>query len=741
MIRRLMVLAVLLATFSQLGFAQDKEARAESRAVLAKEPAGPARSVCLECHSDSTLVKEVKGKKPVSLWVKEDVLNHSTHQKLACVSCHVGFNPDDVPHKKVIEPVFCGRCHTKASLKHQFHPEIARAVADKRNPKTLCQECHGQHDVQSPRDEGAKFSKARLIQDCGQCHEKAAKNFPGSAHGQALAKGVKGAPNCLTCHKSKVTGFVMEKGADSVQVKLNQNKLCFGCHLDNEDVRARTSPTAGFIKGYETSVHGKALEIKHKGEAANCVSCHGSHEMRRGSDNKSKVNRLNIPETCGACHDKVAKKYKESVHGVEVAKGNDDAPMCTSCHGEHTILGKKDPKSRTAPTNVSATVCQPCHESVALSAKYGLRSDRFRTFTDSYHGMAAKGGSLEVANCASCHGGHDIKSAKDTTSRVNKAHLQETCGKCHPGASSRFAEGSVHLSLTQTDEPILYWITLGYVLLIVVVIGGMLAHNVLDFIKKSKHQLMIRRGLIEHEHGGHTLYLRMTQDERQQHGTLVVSFVTLVITGFALRFPDSWWVRPIHENFPGAFDLRSLVHRGAGVMMTIASLYHVYYVAFTARGRQLVKDLFPTANDFTDPIKVVRYNLGLSKDKPKFGRFSYIEKAEYWALIWGNIVMGATGMVMWFDNTFMNLLSKSGYDIARTVHYYEAWLATLAIIVWHFYFVIFNPDIYPINLAFWKGTLTEREMMEEHPLELEQLKAQAVEDEDDDDSAKAPQPA
>jgi hypothetical protein len=94
---------------------------------------------------------------------------------------------------------------------------------------------------------------------------------------------------------------------------------------------------------------------------------------------------------------------------------------------------------------------------------------------------------------------------------------------------------------------------------------------------------------------------------------------------------------------------------------------------------------------------------------------------------------------MWFDNTFIGLFSKLGYDIARTVHYYEAWLATLAIIVWHFYFVIFNPDVYPINLAFWKGTITEEEMADEHPLELEKLRdsgtAPAEENGDDSDTA------
>lgn len=144
------------------------------------------------------------------------------------------------------------------------------------------------------------------------------------------------------------------------------------------------------------------------------------------------------------------------------------------------------------------------------------------------------------------------------------------------------------------------------------------------------------------------------------------------------------------------------------------------------RGKQLVKDLLPVRKDITDAIGIVIYNIGFSKVKPKLDRFSYIEKSEYWALVWGNIVMVATGLILWFDNTFMGLLTKLGWDVARTVHYYEAWLATLAIIVWHIYFVIFNPDVYPMNLAWLKGTITETEMEEEHPLELQRIKTEEI---------------
>jgi cytochrome b subunit of formate dehydrogenase len=214
----------------------------------------------------------------------------------------------------------------------------------------------------------------------------------------------------------------------------------------------------------------------------------------------------------------------------------------------------------------------------------------------------------------------------------------------------------------------------------------------------------------------------MSLNERIQHGTLLLSFGALVLTGFALKFPDAWWVVPIQNISPIVFELRGIVHRIAAIIMVLASIYHIFYILFDPRGRQLFRDLYPKLQDVNDAMGVMKFNLGISLTKPRLGRFSYVEKSEYWALVWGTVVMSVTGVILWFDNTFLGILTKLWWDVAQSIHYYEAWLATLAIIIWHFYFVIFNPDTYPINLAFWKGTLTEEEMVEEHPLEVEDIK-------------------
>ena len=674
---------------------------------------------CLMCHSDNTLTMEKKGKE-ISLFVNENVFKKSVHSKLSCVACHKGFDPENIPHAENIKEINCVNCHQNVLTKHSFHPQILKSKGIGKSLDTSCKNCHGIHDVTSPKSSNNKWNSKNLIQSCGNCHKAQKQEFLVSNHAQALDNGDKNAPNCITCHKSAITKSSF--GDNKVEMKKAEERLCLSCHLDNPEVRDKSTHTAGFISSYDKSVHGYALHKKNNGDAASCSDCHQSHNILKGSDSRSSVYRLNVPETCGKCHSSIEKEYNESIHGQLVMRGNTDSPSCTNCHGEHNILNVKDPTAAVAFQNVSKQVCEPCHGSIKLTEKYGLSANRYKTFSESYHGLALSGGSASVANCSSCHGVHNIKPSSDPTSTVNKANLVKTCGSCHPGANETFTQGNIHVTLEKADEPILYWISTTYIILLFTVLGGMFFHNLLDLVKKSKVRKLKQLGQMQEEKHGHSLYLRMTVNERIQHATMAISFMILVLTGFMLRFPNSWWVSHIRDLSSHAVEYRSLIHRIAAIVMVLISFYHIYYISFTQRGRQLVKDLFPKLKDLTDAIGIAKYNLGISKTKPKLDRFSYIEKAEYWALIWGTIVMTLTGLLMWFYIDYIGVFSKLEWDIARTIHYYEAWLAFLAIVIWHFYFVIFNPDIYPMSLAWFKGTITEEEMAEEHPLELERIK-------------------
>ncbi|HKB71723.1 MAG TPA: cytochrome b/b6 domain-containing protein [Thermoanaerobaculia bacterium] len=691
-------------------------AGAAAAAEKGAKPKPPADADCLACHSDPTLKSE-KGR---PLFVAAARLAKSVHGAagLACVDCHTGFDPSEIPHKKKITAVACAGCHDDVGSKHAFHPDLAKAEKSGPPPSVACQTCHGGHDV-VPVASKAFPLRADPVTGCSSCHEDVVSEFRFSAHGRALARSVKGAPDCLTCHQRSIIGDISVSYAAR---KIAQEKMCLSCHLKNPAIRAMM-PSAGFISSFETSVHGRALAAGNA-SAPTCIDCHGSHQMSNPLSPGSNVGKLEIPHLCAKCHAVEAAQYAASVHGTALARGMKDAPVCTDCHGEHNVLPRRDPNSPIAAANISARVCTPCHGSLKLNQKYDLPTDRSKSYADSFHGLDARGGVVKVANCASCHGAHDILPSSDPRSRVARANLATTCGQkgCHPNANAKFALGRVHVTGSKDKDPLLFVIATIYLIVIIGTIGGMLAHNALDFLRRLRRRFRVRMGREIEAPAGSGVYLRMTLFERLQHGGIALPFILLVVTGFMLHYPDAAWVRFIRRINPRAFGLRSVLHRAAGAVMIATSLVHVAYIVFTVRGRQFVKDIWLRPRDLKDAWKAVKYNLGLSKERPLYGRFSYAEKTEYWALVWGTIVMSATGIVMWFDNTFIGLLTKLGYDVSRTIHFYEAWLATLAIGVWHLYFVIFNPDEYPMNLAWLTGMLSEKEMEEEHPLELERIR-------------------
>ena len=167
-------------------------------------------------------------------------------------------------------------------------------------------------------------------------------------------------------------------------------------------------------------------------------------------------------------------------HGV---KGDARTPTCTDCHYEHKIEALKN----TSSLNISEQVCSKCHASERMNTKYNLPRDRVKTFFDSYHGLAMKGGSLEVANCASCHGSHGILPSSDPRSAVNKANLAETCGRCHPGANARFVQYDPHPNPSDySRSAVLWWANRFYWVLIPACFGFFGLHSLLWFWRSRK---------------------------------------------------------------------------------------------------------------------------------------------------------------------------------------------------------------------------------------------------------------
>jgi formate dehydrogenase gamma subunit len=281
----------------------------------------------------------------------------------------------------------------------------------------------------------------------------------------------------------------------------------------------------------------------------------------------------------------------------------------------------------------------------------------------------------------------------------------ETCGKCHPGASEKFAIAKVHVNGSDTEfgTTVNRIVRRAYIGLIIVVIGGMLIHNGLAWGRKLAAAYRTKSRTI----------VRMSKAQRLQHLALLLSFTILALTGFALKYPDSWlaWMLGADEN------IRRWSHRVAGVILLVLGGAHIFYVAFTHEGRKLVRDLFPRVQDLKDAGDNTSYLLGRRKSKPRFGRFGYVEKAEYWAVVWGTVIMGVTGLMIWLKIDVTQFLPRWAVDVAITIHYYEAILACLAIVVWHFYHVIFDPDVYPMNWAWLDGKVDAHWYAEEHPLD------------------------
>jgi hypothetical protein len=153
-------------------------------------------------------------------------------------------------------------------------------------------------------------------------------------------------------------------------------------------------------------------------------------------------------------------------------------------------------------------------------------------------------------------------------------------------------------------------------------------------------------------------------------------------------------------------------------VLIAAAFYHLVYLAFYRDGRRLLRDIWPSVGDAAEFWNNLRYHLGLTPHRPPFGRFTYAEKVEYWALLWGTLIMAVTGVMLWAAITVGNLGPRWWLDVATAIHFYEAVLASLAIVMWHFYQVFFDPDAYPMNWAWWDGQLPLDHYQAEHPLDL-----------------------
>jgi hypothetical protein len=344
--------------------------------------ATPGVGECMDCHGDKTIEKTLPNGKTVSLYVDLQAYRASLHGKGSCVTCHA--------------------------------------------------------DAKAPHGELKKVS-------CGKCHGDAEKSYATSSHGILRAKGVTDVPGCHDCHG--MHDIRTPKDPAAMTFRLNIVATCLRCHKDQAIEKKYNLPDQKEMAAYEQSVHGMASRKSGLTGSAVCVDCHGNHAILPGDQPRSATHRQAIPTLCGKCHPGILEKYEKSVHGKGMRGGIAESPVCTDCHGEHTIARIDDPSSAVSSRNIPKT-CSGCHDKEGISSRYALPKKRFSSYMDSFHGVAVEYGMTKAANCASCHGVHEILPSSDPASKVNKANLPKTCGSCHPNAGPNFAKGDVHVEIS-----------------------------------------------------------------------------------------------------------------------------------------------------------------------------------------------------------------------------------------------------------------------------------------------------
>lgn len=280
---------------------------------------------------------------------------------------------------------------------------------------------------------------------------------------------------CTDCHVDVIT-IPHTKILDPVN--------CRRCHYSGNPVGA---PQGELYDQFTQSVHGQEI-VKGNPKAPICQDCHGTHDIKSHDSSESRMAKMNRPKNCGTCHIEIYATYRESVHGVALLQDSImDSPDCAACHGEHNIRRPSDSTSQVSPAHVSST-CGECHGPMGVATKYGIKSDRTTTFEDSFHGIAHQMENRTVANCASCHGFHDIRPQADPRSAINVANIVKTCGQaqCHPEATVQFASGKIHVDPQNEESGLVYYITKFFTILTVGTLAGLFVFIGLDLFRRAQ---------------------------------------------------------------------------------------------------------------------------------------------------------------------------------------------------------------------------------------------------------------
>ncbi len=219
--------------------------------------------------------------------------------------------------------------------------------------------------------------------------------------------------------------------------------------------------------------------------------------------------------------------------------------------------------------------------------------------------------------------------------------------------------------------------------------------------------------------------VRMSLMFRIQHLLLIVTLFVLALTGFTLMYHENWLAQALIRLEGGVLD-RGFSHRTAAVLLMAQTVFHAYYMLFSREGKKELGDYFLRRSDFADFREAIRYNLGTAAEYPRFGKYSYKEKFQYWGATIGTFLISVTGILLWAESFSMRFLPKFVLDMTLIIHGYQGLLAFLILLFWHLYNEHLNPSVFPMNPAWLTGRVKTEWLRREHPLEYEKLEREGV---------------
>ncbi len=657
---------------------------------------------CTKCHARIEAVhrKVIRGE----LWEKQP------HIIPACVDCHEPHKIRRVFYTQGMSDRDCQRCHGNPELKVERGGEIVSLFVDSpelegsRHARVACVQCHTGVTPSNVRPCVTVIDKV----DCSICHEQVVTQYRESTHGQLSAKGSPDAPMCRNCHGTH--GILGKNQSNSPTYSRNVPNLCAQCHRTGQKAAVRLgSSQTEILERYTESIHGKGLLEAGLTVTADCVDCHTAHSELPKKDPRSTVNRANIAVTCSKCHRGIYEVFSTSVHSPAVSGTEKNLPACVDCHTSHSI-------QRTDITDFRLHImdqCGKCHEEIT------------ERYFETYHGKVSRLGYLKTAKCYDCHGAHDTRRISDPQSHLSRDNIVGTCAKCHPGSNRRFAGYLTHATHHDPDKyPLLFWTFWGMTSLLLgtlVIAGG----HTLAWLPRS---LQYRRELLTaHALEGKVHVRRFEKLHRNLHLTVITSFFGLAITGMMLKFSYTAWAQFI-AHLLGGFEAAGLIHRVCAVATFGYFGFHIADVLRLKKEsgktwRQFAfgpESMMLNRVDLAEFIGSMKWFIGKGP-RPEYGRWTYWEKFDYFAVFWGVGVIGFTGLLLWFPTFFTHVMPGWMLNVATTIHSDEALLAVGFIFTIHFFNTHFRPEKFPIDTVIFTGGMPLEEFKRDRPREYQQL--------------------